>query len=87
MYVRILGASPSIASVFRLYSSLEAGLRVTDLCLHHDLPAMGINERLACMYLLRVTCHVWVMSILLDVYLHPALFVGMGQVVRYRDWV
>ena len=39
------GSTPSISNVFRLYSSLEAGLTVADLCVHNDLPAMGINER------------------------------------------
>ena len=45
--------SPSIANVFRLYSSLVAGLTVTDLCVHNDLPLMGINERLV-KFVLRV---------------------------------
>ena len=39
------GATPSVADVFRLYSSLVAGLTVADLCIHNDLLAMGIDER------------------------------------------
>ena len=39
------GCSPSIANVFRLYSSLVAGLTVTDMCLYSNPAPMGVNER------------------------------------------
>lgn len=41
----IIETSPSLANVFRLYSSLVAGLTVADLCVHNDLDSMAINQR------------------------------------------
>lgn len=39
------GSAPTLAEVFRLYCSLEAGLTVRDLCMRHDLQTVGVNER------------------------------------------
>ena len=50
MYILLrtyVGGSPSVANVFRLYSSLVAGLTVTDLCMHSNPVSMAVNERYA----------------------------------------
>lgn len=49
-YVALERAPPSIANIFRLYSSLVAGLTVTDLCLHNNPLSMGINEKMLIQY-------------------------------------
>ena len=43
----IVGSSPTVGDVFRLYCSLEAGQTVRDLCMMQDLKAMNVDERYA----------------------------------------